>query len=91
MGNMTPKQQESIVKMLVSQQLQKEREAMERRAVTAIMMATVTALHDNFNWKADEYNKLIQHTISTFEAINEKYITLDDLLGLAEELGVVGL
>jgi hypothetical protein len=88
---MTPKQQKLIVQQLVYQQLKEERAAMERRAVTAIMTAAAMSLHDKFGWPSEDINKLIQHTIASFEAINEKYITLDDLLGLVEELGLVGL
>jgi len=86
---MTPQQQKAIITRLVHSQLISERVEINRRAITAVITAVAVSLHDKYDWKPDEINKLVKLTVNEFEAINEKYLTLDELLQMAEDMGIV--
>lgn len=85
---MTPKQQRIIVQTMVAEQLKKEKKRIIRQCTNAMIAAFCMELHDKHKWGKKRLNRLIADVTSIFEAVSEKFVTIDDFVQWAREYGL---
>lgn len=74
---------------LIDEVLMRERAKMETEIASKVIAATLVVMHDKYGWKGKcRLPRLMNQIFAQFEAVNEKYIKVDDFYKILAELGV---
>jgi hypothetical protein len=85
---MKPEQQKAIVQRLAMDEISRRRKTIEQNVISSMSAAFMICLHDKFDFDVDAMRKLMGLVMLQFEAVQDKFVTVEDWLQWCREYGI---